>query len=196
MQRPRESWCQILNAYAEKPAMHFARSHDLLHGASRRVDRHCKADSDISAAGSHDSGVDPDQLTVQIDKRPARVSRIDRSIRLDEILIASRSETAAAEPANDTGRHRLPEAERITDGEYEVTHFQPIAVAEGQRRESGRALQLENRNVCIRVAADEPHFETAFVLGRRLDVGSVLDHVIVGEDISSLSVHDHTGACG
>ncbi len=60
---------------------------------------------------------------------------------------------------------------------------------------SGRrpCLDLEHREVGLRVAAHERRLELAVVGEAHLDLGRVLDHVVVGQDVAA-RVHDDAGA--
>ena len=103
----REIRGQILDHHADPAALHFAIAQDLLHDLARHVDRHGEADPDIAAARRQDGGVDADALSPQVDEWTARITRIDRCVGLDEVLIALDAEAAAAERADDPRGHGL-----------------------------------------------------------------------------------------
>jgi hypothetical protein len=81
-----------------------------------------------------DDAVDPDQVARGVDERPARVARIDRGVRLDEILEPVDAEVVAAKGAHDAERDGVAEVERVADREHEVADLHPVERRERDRR--------------------------------------------------------------
>src|SRR5690348_16053221 len=99
---------------------------DLLHDAARHVDGHGEPDPDIAAAGRQDGRVDSDELAAQVYQRSARIAGIDRGVSLDEVLVSLDPKTTASQRADDPRSHRLPESERVADGDHEIAHFKLV----------------------------------------------------------------------
>src|SRR6185295_4000157 len=88
-----------------------------------------------------------DDLALDVQKRPSRVSRIDRGICLQEIVELP-AETRAAFRAYNSQRHRVIEPKWIPDGDDPFTDSQRVAVAQvrdGKLRP--RRNDLEQRDV-------------------------------------------------
>ena len=82
-----------------------------------------------------------------VHERSARVSVIDWSVGLQEVLVAS--STHSGEPplrADNAHRHGLSHAERVADRQNDITHLNRIGVAEGNRVEI-RGLDLDHGQV-------------------------------------------------
>src|SRR6185369_2485008 len=82
--------------------------------------------------------------------------RVDRRVRLNEVLVCFDAEIGAAFGGNDAHRHRLADAERIADRQHDVTQAQTAGVAEldgGQVADV--ALQLDYRQIALRVRAHD-----------------------------------------
>ena len=72
--------------YAKLPSLDAPGGYQLVGHVSYGIDGDGEADSLISARASDNSRVDPDQFAPQIDQWPPGISRIDRCIRLNEII--------------------------------------------------------------------------------------------------------------
>ena len=81
----------------------------------------------------------PTSLPVEIDQRAAGIARIDGGVGLDEELVVADADLRARQRRDDAVRHRLPDAERIADGEHHVAHLQRVGIGEFERRESAHA---------------------------------------------------------
>src|SRR3546814_19967516 len=93
-------------------------------------------------------------------------------------------EAAAAERADNARGDGLAEAERVADGNHEVSDLQPVGIAERDVREHLR-FDLQQGDVGCGVAADEPRFEPAPVLQRYEDLVSPVAPRMVGGHIKS-----------
>jgi hypothetical protein len=111
---------------------------------------------------------------------------------LDEVLEGVDAQVRAAEPADDAHRHRLADAEGVADGEHQVAHVHALEPAEG---DGGQVLQLDlqHRQVALRVHPDQLGLGLPPVVERHLDVVRGFDHVMVGEDVA-LRADDHARA--
>src|SRR5579883_127884 len=127
---------------------------DVVQHAADHVDRDRKTDSfDPETLGDHGC-VDPDQRSAGIDQRAARIAEIDRRVRLDEVLEGRDTELAAGGGADDAMGHGLRKAERIADGQDDITYPKLIGSAEADDRQM-RQIDLEYREVAVRVHADD-----------------------------------------
>src|SRR5258707_7264325 len=70
---------------------------DLLHDLPRARCRDRETDAERSPRARVDRGVDADQISCRVDKRPARVARIDCGVGLDEVLESIDAELIAAQ---------------------------------------------------------------------------------------------------
>src|SRR5690606_32108784 len=184
-----------LDEYTEPSAAHLAVLDELLHDGPRHVRRHGETDADIAAGRRDDRGVDADEQAVHREQRAARIARIDRSVRLDEILVALAvgHHAGAPERADDAVGHRLAEAERVTDRDDEVADLELTRVAH-PRRDEVLGLDLEQRDIRRLVAADELRREAALIRERYDDFLRVLHDVMVREHVAFFRVDDHARA--
>src|SRR3954471_3998436 len=98
----------------------MAGAHERTDHVFQRVDGNGK--SDPSAVGI-DGGVDANHLTLQIEEGTAAVAGVDRSIRLNEIVVRPCSDGTAL-GADDAHRYRVTETEWIADRNYVVADAQ------------------------------------------------------------------------
>src|ERR1700730_9230569 len=118
---------------------------------------------------------------MEIDQRAARVAWIDRRVGLDEVLIALNAQATATRCAYDSHRGRSADPKRIADCKDKVAYLQFRRVAE---RKSGQACSVDSqdRNVGLRVGADDLSLKLAVIAQEHLDVGSPIDYVVVRDD--------------
>src|SRR5215472_15918704 len=114
---------EVLDCHSDVAVFDPAAADQLLHDLARHVDRYGKADPNIPSGWGHDRSVDADNSSLKIDQRPTRIARVDRSVGLDEILIALDTR-AAAEGADNARGYSLAEAKRIADGEHKIADLQ------------------------------------------------------------------------
>jgi hypothetical protein len=124
---------------------------------------------------------------------PTRIAGVDRRIGLNEILVPLDAEAAAAERADDTGSHGLPEAERIADRQHEIADLQAVGIADRHGDEILRR-DLQQGDIGFGIPADQLCRKAAVVLGRDLDAGRVVDDVTIGQDIALRGIDDDAGA--
>ena len=88
-----------------------------------------KADAHVTAAAAENGGVDTHHLAVQIDQRATGVTRIDRGIGLDEVLVVIDTDAGAAFGTDYTDGQRVTQTEGIADGHYPFTDLQTRRVS-------------------------------------------------------------------
>ncbi len=104
-------------------------------------------------------------MTFVIDQRAAGVAGIDRRVGLDEVFHLLDSEAPAAGGADDSGGHRLADAERIANRQHDVADLDLAGVGQ---RQSGkiRAVDLQHGNVRARIGADDASLHLPLVMQR------------------------------
>src|SRR5262249_17290476 len=96
----------------------------------------------------------------------------------------------AVQAADDAGRQRALQAERVADGKHTHADDQLGGVAPGDGDELvGRGVNLDDGQVVVRVVADEPGRVRAAVEEVDDHLPGVLDDVVVGEDVPFLVEH-------
>lgn len=95
-------------------------------------------------------------------RAPPRIARIDRCVRLDEILDRLDLEVVPPEGAHDPVGDGQADVKGVAHRKHGVAHLQLVAVAEGRGRKAG-GLDLEDGDVRLLVAADHRRLE--FPLG-------------------------------
>ena len=86
------------------------------------------------------------------------------------------------------------QAERAANGQHPVAHLHAIGIAQFRRRQIPTGVNLYNRQ--IRVLIDAHNLRRiflGFVIQLHLNLGGLIHHVIVGQNISAL-VHDDARA--
>ena len=93
-------------------------------------------------------------------------------------------------------RHRLADAERITDGEHQIAHLEIVAVGELKRVEAAvAAFEFQNGDIRFLVLQHNVRVEFALVGEHHLDFGIATDFDDVGVgDHQAVRVNDHSGA--
>src|SRR5262245_26024900 len=147
----------------------------------RQVDRDGEPDADVAAAAAEDRGVDPDGFTTCIQKRSARVARVDGRVGLDEVVVGTLVDVSP-ERAHDPGRHGVLEPERIPDRNHPLLDLHVGRVTERHGREPRRPMDLDQRDVGLLIPADDLGLELLARGQAHDDLVGVLDHVVVGED--------------
>ena len=130
-------------------------------------------------------------MAIEVDQRTAGVAAVDRRVGLDEVLVAALGEsTAPAQRAHDARGHRLAQIERIADGDHEIADREFVGVAERQRFEVV-GVDLQQRDVGLRVAADQFGLELAPVLQLDDDLLGIVDDVVVGHHVPLRRIDNH-----
>ena len=195
LERLRETGRHVLNGDTDAAALHVAVLEQLRNDLTDHVARNGEADADVAAGAGQDRGADAEQLAVDVDERAARVAGIDRRIRLNEVLVAFDVDAVAAERAHDARRRRLPEPERIADGDDVVADSELAGITYRQLGEVcvvGR--DTEQSHVGAGVAADQHRVVLMAVAERDDDAVGVLNHVMVRDDEAFIGIDDDAGA--
>ena len=154
----------------------------------------------VSEPGSAgDRRVDPDDLALHVEQRPARVAGVDRGVGLDGVdvglVVGVTGGDRAVQRADDARGHGGVEAERGTDGDHLVADDDVGRAAQGERGEVG-AVDLDHGQVVGPVAPDDLAVDLLAVGehdGDRAAVGGTGHDVVVGDDVPCLVV-DPAGA--
>ena len=85
----------------------------------RDLRRNGEADADAAAGRREDRGVDADDLALRVEGRAARIAAVDRRVDLQEVVIGTGADVAAAR-RDDAGGHRAAEAEGIADRDHPI----------------------------------------------------------------------------
>jgi len=79
----------------------------------------------------HDSGIDPDHLSLQIDQRFTAVSRVDRRIGLQKVFVAGRvSNTHAMLCADNPLSYALEQTPGLANGHHPLAYFNLVGIPE------------------------------------------------------------------
>ena len=112
----------LTELHTDDPAANFAVRDDVVHHGARECDRNREAVAGVIARLARNRAVDADHFSADVHQRSARVPRIDRCVRLDEILNRVQALAKAVQPlpasplgADDTSRDGEVESERIAD---------------------------------------------------------------------------------
>jgi hypothetical protein len=165
---------------------HLRRVHQLRHQVAQLVHRDREPDVLRVAA---DGGVDADHLSVRVEQGPARVARVDRRVRLYQVgqqHVAVRGLEVPVHGRDDPGAHAVAEPHRVADGDDRLADHQVAAVAQGQGLERPVALDLQHRQVGLRVAADQVRVELPPVGQLHLDLAGTVDNVVIGDEVAVL----------
>ena len=146
-----------------------------------RLRRNREGDADRAAGRRIDRGVDADHAAVGVEGRATGVALVDRRVDLEEVVVGTRADVAAAR-RHDAGGHGAAETERIADREHPVADPRRL-VGEPHVREVA-AVDLDQREVGARIGADHLGRIGLAVVERDLDGRGVLDDVVVGHGIA------------
>ena len=117
---------------------------------------------------------------------PLELPGLIERITLDEVVVGTGPDRSLLGRHQTVG-HREAEPERISDRDHPVAHLEPIAVAEIHIGEVGLGrLDLQQRDVDLRVGPDELGGEFAPVGHRHVNAVGPLDDVVVGEHVALL----------
>ena len=183
---------QVLWLHADVAPDHPSLADDLVHDLLHDGDGDGKADAQRATAARIDGRVDAQQLAACIHQRAARVARVDGRVGLDEVLEGVDAQLRAAQRRDDAHRHRLAHAERVADGQHNVADGDVVAVRE---LDGGQVLpiHLQHGQVGVRITADQACLQPFATDQDDLDLRTVTQHVMVGEDVAVLR-GDHARA--
>ena len=97
-----------LNHDAQTSAMHRAATGQLRGNPFRLVDGDGKSDPFVAAAAGRDGRIDPDHFAIQVHQGATAVARVNRGIRLNEVLSLGDAEPAAFGADDAGGPPSLP----------------------------------------------------------------------------------------
>src|SRR5579859_74027 len=180
----------LLDDDTEISARHFSVLENLVHHPASHVDGNGESDALIApTTPSQNRGVDSDQLTSRIDQRATGVARVDRGVGLNEVFIIFDVQVPTSLGTHDPHGRGLPDTKRVADCKYVVAHLKLVGIAERKSGQSGRR-DFHYRDICFWIAAHNFAFELTLVGKRYLDVSRLVDHMIVGEDVTVSSDDD------
>ena len=132
--------------------------------------------------GLDDGGVDADHLAARVDQRATGVARVERGVGLNHVFDQPTRAglQRAAKGADDAGGDGRLEAVRVADGDGDLAGPDGLRVAQTRRAEVGR-IQADDRQVGVRVVADERGADAAAVAERHVDLAGAVHDVAVGE---------------
>ena len=162
---------------------------DLRRDALREVAGHREANP---LAAARDHRVDPQHVSLQVAQGTARVAGVDARVGLEVVLDGVHPEAAAALGREDTGRHRVAEAEGRPDRDDPLADARRVGIAEARRREA-RRVDLDDGEVGRRVSTDEGRRQVPPVPETHVDRERVLDDMVVREN-RSVGREDDPGA--
>ena len=191
---------QRLRGDAEPRIAHLAVLDQLFHRPPCGVDRHGEAHSLRRSGVAVDLRVDPDDATTCVEHRAARVTAVDRRVRLDridEVVARGQRGDRALGCRHDPDAERALVAERASDRRDGLADDDVRRVPERHHRQVtiGR-VDLEEPDVVVDVPPDDarPHPVAVAELDedsvrrlrsrRRVALAGRRDHVRVGEDVA------------
>src|SRR4029450_7570228 len=95
--------------------------------------------------------------------------------------------------ADDARGHRAVESERSADCHYPLAYFQLIGISQGGGGKIGLGVDPDHGNVSFLIPGDDFGFILLPIRQLDDDLGSVLDHMVVGQN-RPVAVDDETGA--
>ena len=167
--------------------------HQLRHQLADHIGGNSEADADIATGRGQNSGIDPNQLTTQVDQRAAGIAGVDGGVGLDEIFIPLNTEATAPQGADDARGNGLPQAKGVANRHHKITYPQLVGVGDRERRQLLRR-NLDQRHIGLRISPHHRGVENATITQRHLDLLCLVDHVIVGQNITTLSINNHPRA--
>ena len=144
-----------------------------------------EGDADIAARGREDRGVDADHLAVEVERRTTGVAAVHRRVDLDEVVIRTGADIAAA-GRHDARGHGAAEAERVADGDNPVADADLVLGELDVGELAVRVVDLEQREVGLLVDADDLGLVLGVVVEDDGDRLALVDDVVVGDDVAVL----------
>ena len=171
----------------------LAGGHDLILDTRGHINRNGKRHALVAAAARVDLRVDANHLAARVEKRAARVARVDGHVGLDEGHGAVVGQRAAL-GADDAGGHGVFKAKGRADGQHPLAGLEVAAVTQGDHWQVF-GLNLEHGHVGLGVGAQ--HLGPKFAPVGQLDGDflGVLDHMGVGQN-DAVGANDEARALG
>ena len=174
-----------------RPRVTFPVLDELRLDLARDVDRNGERQALVAAGAAVDLRIDPDHFAVHVEERPAGIARVDRDVGLYERDVGAVGQRARL-GADDTGGDGVVEAVRRADGHDPFADAHRIGIADPDHGQVGR-IDLDDRDVGLRVGANDLRGEFALVGEPDEDLGSGAHHVGVGEN-QAVGAHDEAGS--
>jgi hypothetical protein len=170
----------------------FSEIENLAHDRACDLRGYRETDADIATRATDNRRIDTDQFAAQIHERTPRITGVDRGVGLDEVFVPIATDTATAQRADDPGRYRMTESERVADCEHEIAYPNTLRVADRHIGEAA-GIDFDNGNVRCRVRPDNFRVENLAVDRRNLDLVGFFHDMMVCQDVAVLGVDDDTG---
>mmetsp|Transcript_9361 Transcript_9361/g.24035 ORF Transcript_9361/g.24035 Transcript_9361/m.24035 type:complete len:243 (+) Transcript_9361:2691-3419(+) len=156
-------------AHAEGRPSDPAVPDELVDNMPDSVGRHRKADARACPGRRENGRVDADEPARRVQQRPAGVSRVDGSVRLDDAADGSPCHAldVPAHAGHDATRQRLVQPERVAYRVNLLAHAEAVGTSNAQRnkttaRSFSTGLDAEYREILVGLSPDEVCF-----VGRR-----------------------------
>src|SRR6266446_4580592 len=186
----------FLEADADGAARHASLRNNLVVNADRGGGGQREADPFIAAAAGDDGGVDAHHFPREIDQRAPGIAGIDCRVGLQESLelMPCSADALAILGADDSGGNRRLQTKWAANRQNPVAHLHAVRVAKLGGRQILVGFNLDHRKVGVFIHANDLGgvFRLRIAAQLHLDLGGLLDHVIVGENVAAL-VHDDPG---
>ena len=182
----------LTHLHAKDSALYDTVLADVAHHFLHNTCRHSKTVARIGTGLRGDGGVDSHQFAARVDQRTAGVAGVDGCVGLDERLnlhLGVEDIDVTRLGGHDTRRDGRSEVERIADGEHPFADTQVIGVAHEDHRQPC-LFDFQERDIRVRVSADQRSRVFAFVVEDHLNLVSTVDDVVVGDDIAVLGDDD------
>ena len=157
----------------------------MLESGDHPVDRaggNGEADADAAARGRIDRRVHADDLSLLVERGTAGIALVDRRVDLQEAVVGPIADIAAL-GRNDPCRHRAAESVGIADRDHPVADLgRPLR--QGDVGIIARLLDLEEREIRLRIRSDHFGVENLAVVHGHGDGLRILHDVIVGHDVA------------
>ncbi len=171
----------ILDANAEPAAPCLAIFLQLFDDRDDGRGRIGEADAAPTAGGRQDGCIDADDITVHVEQGAARITFVDGSVDLKETVVRAGVDIAVA-GRDDAGGHAAAETEGIADRHNPIADAHLVAVAEFHGFQRFFRLHPQNRNVDLRIFADDFGLQLLPVGKDHGHFVGIGNHVIIGDD--------------
>src|SRR6266704_1103878 len=183
----------LLEADANRTARHATLPDDLVVNFNRHGGRKRKANTLIPTAAGDDGRVDSNHLAGKVDERAAGVTWIDGRVGLQESLELL-ADAAAVLGADDARRYRGLQPEGAANRQNPIANLHAVRIAQLRDGQLFVGVNLDHSQVRFFVHTHNLRGVSRGVgVQLHLNLCSLLDDVIVGEDVAAL-VHDDARA--
>ena len=165
----------------------IAEPHEFIRNPSDCIRRNRETDPVIAGViGRKDCCIDPDDLTLVVQKRAAGVPMIDRSVGLDDVIDDSTIGrlNRTAKRTDDAGCHCAIQTKRVADSEDLLSDLKSLRRAQRNRRQARACIDLNDGQVIVGIRSDNPGLMLCLVGQRDFQQFGVLYDVEVGDDVT------------